>query len=92
MWILFCLQSLVNVYDFSPLQIISTDFGLRVYWDRLYNVDVYLSFTYAGLTSGLCGNFDGVPENHENNVSVIFVGRVRSTGLLRLWNQSLSMQ
>ena len=44
-------------------QVVTTDFGLEVYWDGGDEVEVVLPKEYHGNTCGLCGNFNGDVED-----------------------------
>ncbi|XP_041471228.1 zonadhesin-like [Lytechinus variegatus] len=56
-------QNGVSITYAFPLIIIETEFGLRVTYDGSHFAKVYLSPSFYGKTCGLCGNFDGNPDN-----------------------------
>ncbi|XP_072039344.1 IgGFc-binding protein-like [Amphiura filiformis] len=44
-------------------KVVSTDFGLEVWWDFQYNVEVIITDDYTDQVCGLCGDFDGNADN-----------------------------
>ncbi|KAJ8042690.1 IgGFc-binding protein [Holothuria leucospilota] len=53
----------VTIYYSRPHRILMTEFGLTIRIDDKYNAEIGISSTYMGKVCGLCGNYDGDPEN-----------------------------
>ncbi len=47
----------------NPTQVLRTDFGLVVSWNGKRNARIEISLDYWNATCGLCGVFDGEPDN-----------------------------
>lgn len=45
------------------LQVLATEFGLTVKWNGQTNVEIMLNKSASNTTCGLCGNFDGRPDD-----------------------------
>ncbi|XP_069497601.1 IgGFc-binding protein-like [Ambystoma mexicanum] len=51
------------IFQSGAFTVLKTDFGLRVDYDLAYSVSVLVPALYRGLTGGLCGNFNGLPDD-----------------------------
>lgn len=49
----------VSLTKVASRLLLSTSFGLKIYWDGNHAVEVQLCDTYKSKVCGLCGNFDG---------------------------------
>ncbi|KAL7371755.1 hypothetical protein ABVT39_004386 [Epinephelus coioides] len=53
----------ISIYATGSHTYLSADFGLTVKYDGLYEVSISVPSTYRGKTCGLCGNFNGNPND-----------------------------
>ncbi|XP_041845054.1 IgGFc-binding protein isoform X2 [Melanotaenia boesemani] len=53
----------LNIFQSGRSAVIEVDFGLTVRYDWNHNLVLTLSGNYAGKTCGLCGNFNGKPND-----------------------------
>ena len=44
-------------------QHLKTDIGFEVFWDGKTKVEIVISTQYKNSTCGLCGDYDGIPED-----------------------------
>ena len=56
-------------------QVLRTNFTLEVYWDGGSTVNVYLDGSFFNMTCGLCGNFNGDPNDDFMNPDGILASR-----------------
>uniref|UniRef100_A0A8C1T758 Zonadhesin, like n=1 Tax=Cyprinus carpio TaxID=7962 RepID=A0A8C1T758_CYPCA len=53
----------VKIFLSGKFVVLETDFGLRVRFDGNHHADVTLPSSYSGLLCGLCGNYNGNPND-----------------------------
>uniref|UniRef100_A0A8C4T5G8 IgGFc-binding protein-like n=1 Tax=Erpetoichthys calabaricus TaxID=27687 RepID=A0A8C4T5G8_ERPCA len=56
-------DSKIQIYQSGPSVFVETDFGLKVHYDWDHYLVITLSSTYKGKVCGLCGNFNGNPND-----------------------------
>ncbi|XP_074075051.1 IgGFc-binding protein [Macrotis lagotis] len=61
------LEGRVRAYQHGNDVVIETDFGLRVTYDLVYHVRVKVPGNYYSKLCGLCGNYNGKPEDDFQN-------------------------
>lgn len=56
-----------------------TEFGLTIRIDDRYNAEIGIPSTYMGKVCGLCGNYDGDPDNEyvSPNGDQVRISRIR---------------
>lgn len=68
-------DSKISVHKSASKAVLTTDFGLKVTFDWVYNLFVTLPSNYMGAVCGLCGNYNGkhqddlIPKNGATPVS-----------------------
>ncbi|XP_035853743.1 alpha-tectorin-like [Sander lucioperca] len=65
--------SRVSIYASGSRTYLSTDFGLSVMYDGQYTVSISVPSSYRGKTCGLCGNFNGNPNDEFHTPSGMMV-------------------
>jgi hypothetical protein len=53
----------IRIYDRPNYQILDTDFGLLVQWDRKFSIRITIDPSIADEICGMCGTCDGSQEN-----------------------------
>ncbi len=53
----------VIIHWFCSSQVLETDFGLKVFWNGIFDFEVIIPGTYFDQVCGLCGSYDGDPTN-----------------------------
>lgn len=70
----------LNIFQSGRSAVIETSFGLTIRYDWDHNLVVSLSDSYASKTCGLCGNFNGNPNDDFATPSGVQAGEVVAFG------------
>ena len=68
--------------------IILTELGVRVSWDGLYRVEVTVSTSWRGRLCGLCGNYNGDPDDDFMTPDGSLESSPNTFGLSWVWNNN----